>query len=501
MEQRLHQLLRLPPQIPILASVRIRLALWYLGITACVLLAFGGNLYVTETSLTTDATDAQLEAPLEHDAQQALNAYKPALSQGQPLASQHLTLAAGEIVLLLRPSGSVFDSRGPLTGQAIAQLQAQAASGTPFVSLTLPLLDATGQQTSNRSYRFAIAPVLSQSTLLATLIVGLSREGQANPWHLWSTWVVRAVGIAVVSTLVGYWLASKAIFPVQQITQMANEITATDLRRRLQLARRDEFGALAATFDQMLARLEAAFKRQSQFTADASHELRTPLTIMSLDITRALEQDQPPEEHRQTLEQIRDESERMSAIVNNLLMLARADAGQIALQQEPVDLSDVALESVERLLPLARQQRIALTTGDLPELLVAGDRHYLSQMATNLVENAVKYTSGFGSQVSVTVEAERGRWAVLRVQDDGPGIAGEHLPHLFERFYRVDRARARRQTKAADDGAGGTGLGLAIVHWIVQAHGGEIQIASTSGAGTTVEVRLPLLGQEKRDLA
>ena len=289
------------------------------------------------------------------------------------------------------------------------------------------------------------------------------------------------------------------------ITQMANEINATDLRRRLHLKRRDEFGALAATFDQMLARLESAFKRQTQFAADASHELRTPLTIIDLDIHRALTQLHTPEEYQQVLQQIQAENEQMTYIVNNLLTLARADTGQLVLQRQEVDLSDLALASVERLLPFAQQSHVALSTGELPELLVSGDPQYLSRMLMNLIENGIKYTSGTGTRVRVELACEQESWAVLRVQDDGPGIAEEHLPYLFERFYRVDKARSRHKKEQTDTASGGqepggTGLGLAIVQWIVQAHGGEIRVESQPGSGSIFEVRLPLLGREKSNM-
>jgi signal transduction histidine kinase len=301
----------------------------------------------------------------------------------------------------------------------------------------------------------------------------------------------------------GYWLAGKVLRPVKMITQMANEISATDLRRRLHLKRRDEFGALAATFDQMLVRLEAAFKRQTQFTADASHELRTPLTIIDLDIHRALTQVHTPEEYQQILEQIQAENEHMTAIVNNLLTLARADTGQLVLQWQEVDLSDLALASVERLLSFAQQNHVSLSTGELPELSVSGDPQYLSRMLINLIENGIKYTSGIGTRVHVELACEHEDWVMLRVQDNGPGIAEEHLPFLFERFYRVDKARSRRSEQVdAPSGAqepGGTGLGLAIVHWIVQAHGGELRVESQPGSGSTFEVQLPRLQQPKNN--
>jgi signal transduction histidine kinase len=289
------------------------------------------------------------------------------------------------------------------------------------------------------------------------------------------------------------------------ITRMANEMSATDLRRRLHLQRRDEFGELAATFDQMLARLEAAFKRQAQFTADASHELRTPLTIIDLEINRALTQLEQPEDYRHVLEQIQAENEQMAAIVNSLLLLARADTGQVTLDPQEVDLSDIALASVERLLPLARQSQVTLATGDLPEVLVRGDPQYLGQVVANLIENGIKYTSGIGTRVYVELSCEEERWGIVRVQDDGPGISEDHLPSLFERFYRVDKARSRRpmepeqSSKPGNAEPGGSGLGLSIAQWIVQAHGGEIRVESKIGAGSLFEIRLPLLNRAENE--
>ncbi|MGI9057938.1 MAG: sensor histidine kinase [Ktedonobacteraceae bacterium] len=197
------------------------------------------------------------------------------------------------------------------------------------------------------------------------------------------------------------------------------------------------------------------------------------------------------------LEQIQAENEQMIGIVNSLLLLARADTGRIELHQEEVDLSDIALGAVERLLSVAQQSQITLSTGDLPELLVVGDPQYLNRIVMNLVENGIKYTRGIGTRVHVELACEQGRWGVIRVRDDGPGIAEEHLPYLFERFYRVDKARTHGQEEQLcaltdEERPGGTGLGLSIVQWIVQAHGGEVRVESKIGIGSTFEVRLPL---------
>jgi signal transduction histidine kinase len=243
----------------------------------------------------------------------------------------------------------------------------------------------------------------------------------------------------------------------------------------------------------MLDRLQAAFDRQRQFTADASHELRTPLSIVSLEVSRALEARRSLQEYERVLGVVQLESTFMARLVNQLLTLARLEAGRAASKPEELDFSDVALEAVERLAPLAASRQVKLVTGELPELKVYGDRQQVLQMVTNLVENAVKYAQVEAPRVEVSTGRQDGQ-AWVRVEDNGPGIAAEHLPHLFERFYRVDKARSRGP-EAAGDEAGestGSGLGLAIVQWIAQAHGGRATVRSQVGQGATFEVNLPL---------
>src|SRR6266487_3439117 len=488
-------------RVSLAQSVRTRLTLWYLAVMAFIIVVFGGSLYATQTFLNADVAESRLETQLYQDSQRFADTYRQALLDRQAPTALHLNQSSQEMVLLLRPDGSVLDSRGPLTGSQIQQLQARAAQNAELTDLSVPQDNSHrwwGWWSRDTTYRVLITPVLNQNARVATLLVGLQRPYPVPFLAIWLFWGTLALLVAAVG---GYWLAGKALRPVKMITRMANEINATDLRRRLHLQRRDEFGELAATFDHMLARLEAAFKRQAQFTADASHELRTPLTIIDLEINRALTQLEQPEAYRHVLEQIQAENEQMTATVNSLLLLARADTGQMTLDLREVDLSDIALASVERLLPLARQSQVTLATGDLPEVLVRGDPQYLGQVVANLIENGIKYTSGIGKRVYVEMAIERKRWGVVRVQDDGPGISEEHLPSLFERFYRVDKARSRRQKESVqsskpDQGKpGGSGLGLSIVQWIVQAHGGEIRVESNIGVGSLFEVRLPLLNK------
>ncbi len=483
-------------RVSLTSSVRTRLTLWYLAMMAFIVCLFGGSLYVSQYFLNADAAESRVETQLYSDSQHFAQTYEQALLNHQVLTGLRLNQSSQEMVLLLRPDGSILDARGPLTNSLIQQLQVRTGQNAGMSDLPVPQKSSHSWWATDNTYRVLTMPVLKQNTRVAILLVGLPHP---HPIPLLIIWFFHGVLALLIAAIVGYWLAGKALRPVKMITRTANEIHATDLRRRLHLQRRDEFGELAATFDQMLARLEAAFKRQAQFTADAGHELRTPLTIINLEINRALTQLEQPEAYRHVLEQIQSENEQMTAIVNNLLLLARADTGQMALDLQEVDLSDIALTSVERLLPLAGCNHITLATGDLPEVLVRGDPHYLGQMLTNLIENGIKYSSGIGKRVYVELACEQERWGVVRVRDDGPGIAEEHLPYLFERFYRVDKARSPRSKLPAQSSTpgheepGGTGLGLSIVQWIVQAHGGEVRVESTTGVGTLFEVRLPLL--------
>jgi heavy metal sensor kinase len=492
-------------RVSLTSSVRTRLTLWYLAVMAFIIVVFGGSLYATQTFLNADMVQSRLETQLYQDSQQFEQTYKQALLNHQSLKALQLNLSSQqEMVLLLRPNSSVLDSRGSLTSSTIQQLQARSEQTTGMIDLTV----AQSQNHShgwgnwwgkNTGYLVLITPVLNQNARIATLLVGLDNQYPAP--SLLAIWLFLGTIALLIAAIGGYWLAGKVLRPVKMITRTANEISATDLRRRLHLQRRDEFGELAATFDHMLARLEAAFKRQAQFTADASHELRTPLTIINLEINRALTQFERPEDYRQVLEQIQAENEQMTTIVNNLLLLARADTGQMRLDLQEVDLSDIALACVERLLPLARRNQITLATGAMPEVLVRGDPQYLGQMLTNLIENGIKYTSGIGKRVRVELACEQERWGVVRVQDDGPGIPAEHLPSLFERFYRVDKVRSHSQKGLAQSGKpdheepDGNGLGLSIVQWIVQVHGGEVCVQSRLGSGSVFVVRLPLLNR------
>jgi heavy metal sensor kinase len=290
--------------------------------------------------------------------------------------------------------------------------------------------------------------------------------------------------LLVLASIGGYWMSRRALRPVDEITKAAQSISHKNISRRLTVpGSRDELQRLSETLNGMLERLEGAFKRITHFTADASHELRTPVALMRTTAEISLRKPRAEAEYRDALLQILKELERTSALIERLMLLARADTGAEALQLTRVDLAESLREACRqgRTLAAAKQITFQEQTGNGSVLLDA-DAHALERLFLILIDNAVKYTPP-GGQVSASLGESEGS-AVIEIRDTGIGIAEDDLPHIFERFYRADKARSRD--------LGGAGLGLAIGRWIAEAHGGAIQVESKPGEGSLFRIRLPL---------
>jgi heavy metal sensor kinase len=294
------------------------------------------------------------------------------------------------------------------------------------------------------------------------------------------------VGVIILAGIGGLFLAERALKPVQRITETAQKIEGSDLSQRIDVKTDDELGRLAATLNDMIGRLEESFNRQRQFTADASHELRTPLAIMQAEATLALSKERTPDDYRKALETISQESDYMSSVIGKLLFLARSDAGKEQLSFEDVDIKELITGLSANIEALAQDKGIKFTVDAKETLTVSGDKVKLRQLFINILENAVRYTPANGNIAVSLVQKDAN--AVVTIADTGIGIPPEHLPHIFERFYRVDKARAR-----AD---GGVGLGLAIAKIIAESHKGTIAVASEVGKGTTFTISIPLKGPE-----
>jgi heavy metal sensor kinase len=295
-----------------------------------------------------------------------------------------------------------------------------------------------------------------------------------------SALVVAVPAALLLSGALSYLLARKALRPVQRLHRLAGTITADSLDRRLPVANAgDEVGQLTQDINAMIGRLEQSFAEIRRFTADASHELRTPLTAIRTEAEVALARPTPAD-CRPVLGSILEECERLTRLIDQLLVLAREDARAVRAPA-PLDLAALLAGVVETMRPLAEAKRVRLEYQPNGAATLAGDETRLRQVFYNLLDNAIKYTPA-GAAVSIALRRQ-GNHHRVTVRDNGIGIPPEHLPHVFDRFYRVDKSRGREP--------GGTGLGLSIARTIVTAHGGEIELESTPGKGTTCTVTLP----------
>jgi heavy metal sensor kinase len=308
-------------------------------------------------------------------------------------------------------------------------------------------------------------------------------------WHeFWEMVTVLGIGLPVTVLLValtGYLVAARALKPVDSMAQRAAQITAEQLNERLQIENpNDELGQLGTAFNATLARLERSFDQLRRFTADASHELRTPLTAIQSVGEVSLRIPGDVNHYRDTIGSMLEETNRLTQLVDNLLTMARADAGRIQLHRVDVNLFNLADESVGLLEVLAEEKQQTIQMDGNRSITVSADRTLLRQAIVNLLHNAVKYSPD-RSEVQVRIR-ETESSAIVEVQDNGPGIPLEHRARIFERFYRVDRSRTRV--------AGGAGLGLSIAQWAISMHAGTIVVQCEPGPGSTFRICLPKKG-------
>lgn len=332
-------------------------------------------------------------------------------------------------------------------------------------------------------WRIAVEVVRAGDQELHVLLMVPLRDQEADLAALGRAMLL-AIPVGLVATAgLAYLLARGAVAPVDQLRQTTERITADRLHERLPVHNPDdELGQLAGTVNTMIGRLERSFAEIKRFTADASHELRTPLTAIRTVAEVALAGDPTREELRDIIASMLEECGRMARLTDQLLTLARDDAGVVPRPLERLSVTSLAGEIVDILRPLADAKGVSIAFEESQTLgTVVGDPVRLRQIVVNLIDNAIKYTPTGGSVRVGTVEA--GGAVRLTVADTGEGIAAEHLPRVFDRFYRVDKARSREQ--------GGTGLGLSIVQSIATAHGGVVSLTSTVGVGTAVVVEIP----------
>lgn len=478
-------------------NIRLRLTLWYTAILFIILLVFSGAVYIGLSRSLFRAIDVNLqreagqviggikfESPEQEDGED----HKNGTEDGEEGAQVQIN--GMQIKTEYVPEEGIFwrilDAQGhPLIDpgyfdnalfntDSIDPTQAKfeyatLANNIPVRLYTIPFIfdpQGSGVVQVAESY-YHIQEVQQQLILLLALGI---------PFTL------------LAASAGGWFLATNALAPIDRITRAAQKISANDLHQRLNLElSNDEVGRLAGTFDKMLARLEDAFERQKRFIADASHEMRTPLTILKGDVEVALNRPRTAEAYRQTLEMVNQTADRLTALVQELFMLARTDNNQYPMVLEDLNLTQLLMDEVANLMPRAVSKGIALNLDTPDSLPIKADAAKLDRIFINLIDNAIKYSDS-GGVVNVTADTQNG-YACVSIADTGSGIPAEHIARLFDRFYRVDKARSRN---AADSTSSGAGLGLSIVQSLVQLHGGRIEVTSQPDQGSTFTVWLPV---------
>ncbi|MDB4900631.1 MAG: two-component histidine kinase [Gemmatimonadetes bacterium] len=472
-------------------SVRTRLALWHTAVLALVLVAFTIATYAFLDRLTRDRVDRSLAEAVRafHQAVLAeLRAHRTPEEAAQDAAQAFRF--GGRRVLVYGAHHSlvaVSDSARDHLTQAISAVD-QAddsplhpifASLTPGSSAYATIGEGSG---GVRAYATSVQ-VADQTFTIVALQVGLSERSILATF-------LQATAIAIPLALVcaglgGYFLARRSFAPVVDMGRRASAIDSESLDARLAVRNTgDEMDELATVFNDMLGRLERSFVQQRQFMADASHELRTPLASLRAEASVTLSQARTNHEYETSLEQVRDEARRLSAIVDDLFTIARLDAEDHILQRQEFYLEEVVMQCVGRLHSLAQDRGLSLTFLPSVEARCSGDPDLVDRIITNLLDNATKYTPRGGS---VRIELERaGDRHLVRVSDDGTGIPLEAQSRVFDRFFRADEARTRPATRT-----GGAGLGLSIAWRIARAHGGDLVLTSSNGQGSVFTLTLP----------
>jgi heavy metal sensor kinase len=462
-------------------SLRFRITAWYAGLLAGTLMVFGVSVYLgleryldwtlqktLASECRTIATELLSQLPTKDAAwltTEINEAYAPE-ANGRFIRVVHE--GVGVVYLSGAPKDGTFDpSRIPFPSDqekdVSRKLQFEAGNRLLINSMRFTTPDGS---------RFLVesgAPYNQIEVALHGLSVTLA------------IYMPFVVSLAVAG---GYWLMRRSLRPVDEITRRAEGITSTNLSQRLPVIRSgDELERLSVSLNRMIERLDDAFQHINRFSADASHELRTPLTILQLELEGIAQNHSLDGSLGDQIGSALEETHRMSRIVESLLTISRLDAGEVKMERARLDLGELTASTANEMTLLAEEKSIRLQTHATGGVYVEGDRSRLQQVIVNLVDNAIKYTQE-GGNVEINVGSE-GSSAILEVADNGPGIPALALPHVFERFYRADKARSRAK--------GGAGLGLSIVKAICAAHSAEVKVSSQEGRGCRFRVELPLL--------
>jgi len=464
-------------------SIGVRLTVWYLAVFALGEFVFGLGVWIILRHNLYDMVDDDLETQVE-DLKTFLGKQKNEATVAELQQAVNRTYSiehSGDYLALFAESGE------PIYRAAF--FEAHPSALMPPAQVKGPR--SRSRRLDGRPFRFLFQK-LNVNGHIYTVEMGIPADDAVETLHLFRSYLLMfAPLLLLVAAGVGYWMSRRALSPVDALVRTAREVGGSNLNSRLQkLKTGDELQRLSDTLNEMLDRIESAFLRVSQFTADASHELRTPVSLIRTEAELALRRSRGEAEYQEALRHILLEAERTTALIEQLLSLARADSGRETVHLRPLNWGQMLGSVLDGWRQVATMRSMELSANfDRQSVFVMGDESLLRRLADILLDNAFKYTSSPGS-VHLRLE-QTAQSAVMTVQDSGVGIAEEEQNKIFERFYRVDKARSRTQ--------GGTGLGLAIAQWIVTQHQGSIAVESRPGEGAIFRVELPRIAAPVQD--
>ncbi len=477
-------------------SIGWRLTLWYLAIFALGQFAFGAGMWLVLRHHLVSLVDKNLQDQAADVrgflVAQKKNADLPKFREevAETYAEEH----AGEYLAIYTSDGEPVYVSDFLRKNSFKSLVSTSGSGPPSKD------SFENREVGERHLRFLESSINTHGLTFLIATGAPMKEVRETLGALRNYLLLLAPLILMISAIGGLWLSHRALAPVDALTRTARNISGHNLSSRLEkLHTGDELQRLSDTLNEMLDRIEKVFLRITQFTADASHELRTPISLMRTEAEVALRRARDSHAYREALQHILNETKKTSVLIEDLLALARADSGSESLKRQPVELRELLRDCVEDWRPLAARagHELAFRSGDAGHVWAVADESALRRVLSILLDNAVKYTPASG-RIEVTLDVslevnqdvnqdDRDRRAVVSVSDSGIGIPADEQSKIFERFYRVDKARGRA--------VGGAGLGLAIARWIVERHGGSITVESAPDKGSRFSLQLPTVSQ------
>jgi len=456
--------------------IKWRLTIWYGFVLSLILITFASGIFIYFKNSLQESIDAKIR------------------SIGEVLSSSmtdaHNTSVFGnferylENVLGKKPKGKfiqIMDSSGRI-GAKMSDIEGEALP-TSFSALERAMQGEIVYETIERTkprLRMITIPIMENKKVTSVVQVGTSLEDfDETIKKLLLIMIISIPSSICVTIVVGYFMAKKALKPVDQIRRAAIKISSSNLDERIDIGgRKDELGRLAETFNAMIGRLKDAFQRINQFSIDVSHELKTPLTILKGETEVALRKEREKHDYQILLMSNLEEIDRMSCIIDDLLLLSKADMKEIKLNVEEVALRDLIMDVCMDMKVVADKKNVELEASELEDIRLKGDELKLRRMLLNIVENGIKY-SQVGGKVSVS-SCQNNGYVKIDVKDNGIGISEEDIKYIFDRFYRADRSRKRES---------GSGLGLSISRWIAEAHQGSIEVISQPAQGSKFTIK------------